>query len=254
MALQPGTQLGSYEVVAALGAGGMGEVYRAHDPRLWRDVAIKVLPDDLRQDPKRRERFLREAEAVAGLSHPHICVLYDIGQHDGTDFLVMELLEGETLADRLKKGPLAPSREERRQVSLDGGLDPHWTGDGRELLYRTSGPSPHRWQVMAVDTSQLPHSGKPIRLFEAPIRLLTVEPLSAYALTRDGQPLLVIAAVTEDSDDPPPTKISFITNWFAELREKVPVRLPLADVAPGDARHDAEPEGRREGLLAIGKV
>ena len=77
---------------------------------------------------------------------------------------------------------------------------------------------------MAVDTSQLPHSGRPIRLFEAPIRLLNVEPLSAYALTRDGQRLLVIAAVTEDSDDPPPTKISFITNWFTELREKVPVR------------------------------
>ena len=108
-----GTTLGHYRVGERIGSGGMGEVYRAHDPRLKRDVAIKVLPDDLREDPKRRERFLREAEAVAGLNHPHICVLHDIGQHDGTDFLVMELLEGETLAARLKKGAL-PTEEALR--------------------------------------------------------------------------------------------------------------------------------------------
>jgi len=84
----------------------MGEVYRAHDPRLKRDVAIKVLPHEVREDAQRRERFLREAETVAGLTHAHICVLHDIGQHEGTDFLVMELLEGETLAQRLKQGPL----------------------------------------------------------------------------------------------------------------------------------------------------
>jgi len=106
MALEPGNTLGSYEIVARIGAGGMGEVYRARDRRLNRDVAIKVLPDEVREDPVRRGRFLREAEAVAGLSHPHICVLHDIGQHDGIDFLVMEYLEGETLATRLKDGAM----------------------------------------------------------------------------------------------------------------------------------------------------
>jgi Tol biopolymer transport system component len=106
MALTSGTKLGPYEIQAALGAGGMGEVYRARDARLGRDVAIKVLPSHLSSDPDLKARFEREAKAISALSHPHICHLYDIGSQDGTDFLVMELLEGETLADRLPKGPL----------------------------------------------------------------------------------------------------------------------------------------------------
>ncbi len=87
MALSPGTQLGPYEIVAPAGAGGMGEVYRAHDSRLNRDVAIKVLPAHLSGNPELRERFEREARAISQLSHPHICVLYDIGKHDGADYL-----------------------------------------------------------------------------------------------------------------------------------------------------------------------
>jgi len=106
MALTSGTKLGPYEIQAALGAGGMGEVYRARDTRLGRDVAIKVLPSHLSSDPDLKARFEREAKAISALSHHHICHLYDIGSQDGTDFLVMELLEGETLADRLSKGPL----------------------------------------------------------------------------------------------------------------------------------------------------
>jgi serine/threonine protein kinase len=106
MALTSGTKLGPYEIQAALGAGGMGEVYRARDTRLGRDVAIKVLPSHLSSDPDLKARFEREAKAISALSYPHICHLYDIGSQDGTDFLVMELLEGETLADRLPKGPL----------------------------------------------------------------------------------------------------------------------------------------------------
>jgi len=106
MALTSGTKLGPYEIQAALGAGGMGEVYRARDTRLGRDVAIKVLPSHLSSDPDLKARFEREAKAISALSHHHICHLYDIGSQDGTDFLVMELLEGETLADRLPKGPL----------------------------------------------------------------------------------------------------------------------------------------------------
>jgi serine/threonine protein kinase/Tol biopolymer transport system component len=106
MGLTPGTKLGPYEIQAPLGAGGMGEVYRARDTRLGRDVAIKVLPSHLSSDPDLKARFEREAKAISALSHPHICHLYDIGSQDGTDYLVMELLEGESLADRLKKGPL----------------------------------------------------------------------------------------------------------------------------------------------------
>jgi len=106
MGLTAGTKLGPYEIQSPLGAGGMGEVYRARDTRLGRDVAIKVLPSRLSSDPDLKARFEREAKAISALSHPHICHLYDIGSQDGTDYLVMELLEGESLADRLKKGPL----------------------------------------------------------------------------------------------------------------------------------------------------
>jgi eukaryotic-like serine/threonine-protein kinase len=106
MALIPGTKLGPYEIVAPLGAGGMGEVYRARDARLDRTVAIKVLRPLLSKIPESRKRFEQEARAISGLSHPHICALYDVGNQDGVDFLVMEYLEGETLASRLTKGPL----------------------------------------------------------------------------------------------------------------------------------------------------
>jgi len=106
MALTSGKKLGPYEIVSALGAGGMGEVYRAHDTRLGRDVAIKVLPADLSSNPDLKARFDREARAISALSHPHICHLYDVGSQDGTDYLVMELLEGESLQHRLDRGPL----------------------------------------------------------------------------------------------------------------------------------------------------
>ena len=107
MPLTPGTRLGPYEIAAPVGAGGMGEVYRARDTRLERTVAIKVLPGHLSDSPEAKERFDREARSISSLNHPHICSLYDIGHQDGIDYLVMEFLEGETLAERLKKGPLS---------------------------------------------------------------------------------------------------------------------------------------------------
>ncbi len=106
MGLSPGTRLGPYEIESALGAGGMGEVYRARDTRLDRSVAIKILPAHLSENAESRQRFEREARTISSLNHPNICTLHDVGQQDGVDFLVMEFLEGETLADRLKKGPL----------------------------------------------------------------------------------------------------------------------------------------------------
>jgi len=104
--LTPGRKLGPYEIVAPLGAGGMGEVYRARDPRLGREVAIKVLPSHLINNAEARARFEREARSVSSLNHPHICVLHDVGREGDTDFLVMELVEGGTLADRIARGPL----------------------------------------------------------------------------------------------------------------------------------------------------
>src|ERR1700756_3190443 len=101
MTLTAGTRLGPYEVLAPVGAGGMGEGYRGRDTRLERTVAVKVLPAHLSRSEEIRQRFEREARAISSLSHPHICALYDVGNQDGTDYLVMEYLEGETLTDRL---------------------------------------------------------------------------------------------------------------------------------------------------------
>src|ERR1700686_4336451 len=106
MPLAPGTKLGPYEIQSPLGAGGMGEVYRAKDTRLDRTVAIKILPAHLSSDPVRKQRFEREAKTISSLNHPNICVLHDVGQQDGIDYLVMECVEGKTLAKRLEKGAL----------------------------------------------------------------------------------------------------------------------------------------------------
>src|SRR5207249_11414866 len=106
MTLAAASRLGPYEIIAPLGAGGMGEVYKAKDTRLDRIVAIKVLPSHLAERPDLRQRFEREAKAISSLSHPNICTLFDVGHESGVDYLVMEYLEGETLSDRLARGPL----------------------------------------------------------------------------------------------------------------------------------------------------
>jgi len=121
--LDAGTLLGPYLIGPPLGAGGMGEVYRAKDTRLGRTVAVKVLPAALAQDPEVRQRFEREARAISALNHPHICVLHDLGRQDGIDYLVMEYLEGETLADRLKKGALPLDQALRYGVEIAEALD-----------------------------------------------------------------------------------------------------------------------------------
>ncbi|HTD52829.1 MAG TPA: serine/threonine-protein kinase, partial [Thermoanaerobaculia bacterium] len=110
MPLQPGEQLGPYEIVAPLGRGGMGEVYRARDTRLRREVALKLLPDTAANDEDSLDRFHREIHVVAGLNHPNIVAIHDSGEHRGSPYAVTELLEGETLAERLRTGPLAPKR------------------------------------------------------------------------------------------------------------------------------------------------
>src|SRR5688572_9555367 len=123
MPVEAGSHLGPYEIVAAIGAGGMGEVYRARDRRLERTVAIKVLAPNLSGNPEYRKRFEREARTVAALSHPHICPVYDIGAHDGLDYLVMEYLEGENLAARIAKGPLPIDVALRYAIQITDALD-----------------------------------------------------------------------------------------------------------------------------------
>jgi len=123
MPLTSGTKLGPYEIQSPLGAGGMGEVYRARDTRLDRTVAIKILPSHLSENAEAKQRFDREARTISSLNHPNICTLYDVGHQDGIDFLVMEYLEGETLADRLRRGPLALEQVLKYGIEICEGLE-----------------------------------------------------------------------------------------------------------------------------------
>jgi eukaryotic-like serine/threonine-protein kinase len=123
MALTAGTRLGPYEIQSPLGAGGMGEVYRALDTRLQRIIAVKILPSHLSENPEAKERFDREARTISSLNHPNICTLHDVGHQNGVDFLVMEYLEGETLASRLDKGALAPDQVLKYAIEICQGLE-----------------------------------------------------------------------------------------------------------------------------------
>jgi Tol biopolymer transport system component/predicted Ser/Thr protein kinase len=123
MDVTAGTNLGPYEIVGAIGAGGMGEVYKARDTRLNRTVAIKVLPKDVAADPERKQRFEREAQAIAALNHPNICVVYDVGQESGVYYIVMEYLEGETLASRLEKGPMPLQEALKCAIEIGDAID-----------------------------------------------------------------------------------------------------------------------------------
>lgn len=137
MTLNAGTRLGPYEILAPIGAGGMGEVYRARDTRLDRTVAIKILPERLKNDPEFQARFQREARAISSLQHPHICSLFDVGQQDDVSFLVMEYIEGETLASRIAKGPLPIDQVLRIGLDL---ADTLAKAHGQGLIHRDIKP------------------------------------------------------------------------------------------------------------------
>ena len=123
MALPSGTRMGPYELLAPLGAGGMGEVYRAHDPKLKREVAIKVLPEAFAQDPERMKRFEREAHVLASLNHPNIAAIYGLEEADGVRALVLELVEGPTLAERIAAGPVPLEEAIRIGIQMAQGLE-----------------------------------------------------------------------------------------------------------------------------------
>src|SRR4029077_17989681 len=137
MSLAPGTKLGPYEIGAPLGAGGMGEVYRARDTRLDRTVAIKILPQQFSTDQVRKQRFEREDKTISSLNHPHICTLHDVGSQDGVSYLIMECVEGETLAERLEKGPLALEQVLKYGAQIADALDKAPRGGG---VYRDLKP------------------------------------------------------------------------------------------------------------------
>jgi serine/threonine protein kinase len=137
VALAPGSRLGPYEILSLVGAGGMGEVCKAKDTRLDRTAAVKVLPAALATDPQFRERFDREARAISQLDHPNICSVYDVGEQDGTSFLVMQYLEGETLTERLTKGALPLDTALRTAIDVAEALDKaHRAG----IVYRDLNP------------------------------------------------------------------------------------------------------------------
>ena len=174
MALSPGSRLGPYEIVAPLGAGGMGEVYRARDTRLSRHVAIKVLPSDLASDASRLRRFETEALAASSLSHPNIVTIYEFGRENGTSFLAMELVEGKDLRSLLSAGPIPVKRllEVASQVA-DGLAKAHASGivhrdlkpaskesDPRGTRQATTEPC-RGWRLIEVDPGRLPAGATP---------------------------------------------------------------------------------------------
>jgi serine/threonine protein kinase len=181
MAILSGKRLGPYEVLSAIGAGGMGEVYRAHDTRLDRIVAIKVLPAHLADKPELRERFEREARTIASLNHPHICTLYDIGHQDGTDYLVMEHLEGDTLAERLKKGPLPIDQVLQYAIEIADALDKaHRKGVTHRDL------KPGNIMLTKSGTKLLDFGLAKLRQDEAPATPLSQLPTAKEAITAQG--------------------------------------------------------------------
>ena len=185
MPLTSGTKLGPYEIQTPLGAGGMGEVYRARDTRLDRIVAVKILPSHLSDSVEARQRFDREARAISSLNHPNICTLYDVGHQDGADYLVMEFLEGETLADRLGKGPLLPEQVLRYGIEICEGLERAHKGGvlhrdlkpGNVMLTKTGAKLMDFGLAKAIDVETPPSTGLTATL---------MSPAGSHPLTAEG--------------------------------------------------------------------
>ena len=186
MGLPAGSKLGPYEVLSPLGAGGMGEVYRARDTRLERTVAIKILPAQLSTDPLRKQRFEREAKTISGLNHPNICVLHDVGSQDGVDYLVMECVEGETLAKRLEKSALPPEQALKYGAQIADALDKaHRSG----VVHRDLKPG----NIMVTATGA---------------KLLD------FGLAKPAAPLATLATMTATKADSPVTQQGTIVGTF----------------------------------------
>ena len=148
MPLSPGVHLGPYEIVSQIGAGGMGEVYRARDTRLGRDVALKILPEAFASDTERMRRFEQEARAVAALNHPNVLSVFDIGSQDGMPYMVSELLEGDSLRDLLNRGPIPARKAVEYAQQIAGGLAAAHEKENRSSRSETREPVPDkRWKA-----------------------------------------------------------------------------------------------------------
>lgn len=216
MPIEAGTQLGPYTIVSRIGAGGMGEVWRATDTRLDRSVAIKVLPEALAQDEQFRARFEREARTISSLNHPHICTLYDVGHENGAHFLVMELIEGESLADRIEKGPLPPDQVIRFGAEIAEALDrAHRQG----VIHRDVKPG----NVMLTKSgAKLLDFGLARAGAEAsPLHGITEMPTQAKPLTQEGMILgtfQYMAPEQLEGQEADP-RHRYLRSWRAPLRD-----------------------------------
>ena len=227
-----GQTLSHYRILEKIGAGGMGEVYRANDQKLGRDVAIKVLPGEFAKDADRVARFQREAKLLASLNHPNIAAIYGLEESEGTRFLVLELIEGDTLADRLKRGAIpveeslklalqiaealeaAHEKGGKWQVSTSGGEFPLWSPDGRELFYLNSDAA----MAVSMDTDSTLRPGTPKNIFNGPYLGWDISP--------DGKQFLLRKYPSDSSETKAqviPNKINIVANWFEELKKQVPM-------------------------------
>jgi len=211
MTLPMGSKLGPYEIGAPLGAGGMGEVYRARDTRLDRTVALKILPAQFSADPIRKQRFEREAKTISSLNHPHICVLHDVGSQDGVDYLVMECVEGETLAKRLEKGALPLEQVLKFGAQVADALDKaHRSG----VVHRDLKPS----NIMLTKSGvKLLDFGlaKPVSEAFASGQTLSVSPTKSRPLTAEGAILGTVQYMSR-------------SNWRGKKRTREAISSPLA--------------------------
>lgn len=207
MSLAAGARISHYEILAAIGSGGMGEVYKAKDTRLDRMVAIKILRD-VPGKAELTQRFEREARVIAALNRPHICTLYDVGRHNDIDYLVMEYVDGETLAHRLERGALPLHDVLKYAIEIADALD----------KAHRQGRSGDKMMAVDIQTKANFVAGSPRLLFEAP-HPVSPTGVSGYDVSPDGRRFLRFQPIEPGQAA---TQINVVINWFEELKQRVP--------------------------------